>query len=78
VENVIATDDTDMAEANSVNPINSIETTERVITESDRRAEQIIAKSDRRAEQIIVELEFVDEFGDTPVDEFDIDIEPHC
>jgi hypothetical protein len=58
--NVIATDDTDMAEANSVNPINSVNTIE--------TAEQVIAESDAA---IKASQEFVAEFGDTPLDEFD-------
>jgi hypothetical protein len=68
-ENVIDTNDTDMAEANSVNPIedasvNPIET------------EQIIAESDAA---IAASRGFVAEFGDTPLDEFDdINIEPLC
>jgi hypothetical protein len=64
VENVIATDDTDMAEDVSVNEANSVNTIE--------MAEQVIAESDRRAERIIADSqEFAAEFGDTPLDEFD-------
>jgi hypothetical protein len=63
-----------MAEANSVN---SIETAEQVIAESDRRAEQIIAESD--AAIAASQNEFVAEFGDTPLDEFDnVILEPLC
>ncbi len=60
--NVIIDNDTDMAEDVSVNAVNTIETAEQIIAESDRRAEQIIAASQK---------EFADEFGDTPLDEFD-------
>ncbi len=67
-ENVIATDDTDMAKANSVNPIESVNPIQ--------TAEQIIAESNAAIE---ASREFVAEFGDTPLDEFDdIDIEPLC
>ncbi len=84
-ENVIATDDTDMAEANpveSVNPVgsvNTIESAEQIIAESDRRAEQIIDESD--AAIAASQREFVAEFRDVPLDEFDEDdlnIEPLC
>jgi hypothetical protein len=71
--NVIADNDTDMAEdvsvntvesVNDVNPVGSVNTIE--------MAEQVIAESDRRAERIIADnQEFADEFGDTPIDEFD-------
>jgi hypothetical protein len=76
-ENVIADTDTNMSEDVSVNPesVNPIETAEQVIAESDRRAEQVIAESDAA---IKASEEFVAEFGDTPVDEFDVDIEPLC
>jgi hypothetical protein len=62
-ENVIADTDTNMSEDTSVNPVGSVNTIE--------MAEQVIAESDRRAEKIIAESEFVAEFGDTPIDEFD-------
>jgi hypothetical protein len=71
-ENVIADNDSNMSEDTSVNPVeavNSIETAERVIAESDRRAEQIIADSDAAIEAS--QKEFAAEFGDTPIDEFD-------
>jgi hypothetical protein len=61
-DNVIADTDTNMSEDVSVNTVNTIETAEQIIAESDRRAEQIIAASQK---------EFADEFGDTPIDEFD-------
>jgi hypothetical protein len=68
-ENVIDTDDSDMAEANpveSVNTVNPIQTPEQTIAESDA----VIAASQK---------EFAAEFGDTPIDEFDdIDIEHLC
>jgi hypothetical protein len=64
-ENVIADTDTNMSEDVSVN---TVETAERIIAESDRRAEQIIAESDAA---IKASQEFADEFGDTPIDEFD-------
>ena len=69
---VIADNDTDMAEDVSVNTesvtVNTIETAEQIIAESDRRAEQIIAESDAA---IAANQEFTAEFGDTPIDEFD-------
>jgi hypothetical protein len=71
-ENVIADTDSNMSEDTSVNPVeavNSIETAERVIAESDRRAEQIIADSDAAIDAS--QKEFAAEFGDTPLDEFD-------
>ncbi len=69
-ENVIADNDTDMAEDVSVNAVNLVES---VTINTIETAEQIIAESDRRAEQIIAasQKEFADEFGDTPIDEFD-------
>jgi hypothetical protein len=69
---VIADNDTDMAEDVSVNTesvtVNTIETAEQIIAESDRRAERIIAESDAA---IAANQEFTAEFGDTPIDEFD-------
>ncbi len=53
----------------SVITVNTIETAEQIIAESDRRAEQIIAESD--AAIVASQKEFADEFGDTPIDEFD-------
>jgi hypothetical protein len=66
--NVIINNDTDMAEDVSVNAVNTIETAEQVIARSDRRAEQILAESEAA---IAARQEFTDEFGDTPIDEFD-------
>jgi hypothetical protein len=54
-----------VSEDASVNPI---ETAEQIIAESDRRAKQIIAESEAAIE---ASKEFVAEFGDTPIDEFD-------
>jgi hypothetical protein len=66
--NVIADTDTDMAEANSVNTVESVNNVETV--------EQTIANSD--AAIAASQKELLAEFGDTPVDEFDVDIEPLC
>jgi hypothetical protein len=69
-DNVISTDDTDMAEANpveSINPVeyvNTVETVEQTIAE----AEAAIAKSD--AAIVANQKEFAAEFGDVPLDEF--------
>ena len=62
--------DTNMSEDTSVNheSVNTIETAEQVIARSDRRAEQILAESEAA---IAASKEFTDEFGDTPLDEFD-------
>jgi hypothetical protein len=57
-ENVIADNDTDMAEANPVTTVNTIESTERAIAETDAA----IAANQK---------EFADEFGDVPLDKFD-------
>jgi hypothetical protein len=51
-----------------VNSVNTIETAEQVIAESDRRAEQVLAESEAA---IAANQEFAAEFGDTPIDEFD-------
>jgi hypothetical protein len=73
--NVIADNDSDMAEDNpvgSVNSVNTVEmaikTTEAAIAESDAAiaaSEAAIAASENNRR------EFTDEFGDTPIDEFD-------
>jgi hypothetical protein len=66
--NVIADNDTDMAEdvsVNAVESVNTVETAERALAETDAA---IAANRE----------EFAAEFGDTPVDEFDVDIEPLC
>jgi lysophospholipase L1-like esterase len=52
----------------TIESVNTIETAKQVIAESDRRAEQVIADSDAA---IKASQEFVAEFGDTPLDEFD-------
>jgi hypothetical protein len=65
-ENVIADTDTDMAEANSVTTVNTIESAEQAIAESDAA----IAANRK---------EFAAEFGDVPLDEFDdVVLEPLC
>jgi hypothetical protein len=58
----------DMTEDVSVNAVNTIETAEQVIARSDRWAEQILAESEAA---IAASKEFTDEFGDTPINEFD-------
>jgi hypothetical protein len=69
--NVINDTDTDMAEANSVNPVesvpvNTIETAEQALAETDAA---IAANRE----------EFAAEFGDVPLDEFDdVVLEPLC
>jgi hypothetical protein len=72
-ENVIADTDSNMSEDMSVNP-------ESVITVKNiQTAEQIIAESNAMIEAS--QKEFVAEFGDVPLDEFDEDdlhIEPLC
>jgi hypothetical protein len=63
VENVIATYDTDMAEDVSVNAVNSV-----TIDNAVKTTEQVIAESDAAIKAF---EEFVAEFGDTNIDEFD-------
>jgi hypothetical protein len=60
-----APEDTNMSEASSVN---TVETAEQVIAESDRRADRVLAESEAA---IAASQEFAAEFGDTPLDEFD-------
>jgi hypothetical protein len=81
---VIADNDMDMSEDTSVNlvesvTVNSVETVEQTIAESEAtiaESEAAIAKTDAAIADN--QREFVAEFGDTPVDEFDVDIEPLC
>jgi nuclear transport factor 2 (NTF2) superfamily protein len=75
-ENVIADTDTDMAEDVSVNTVESVNNESVPTYNTIEMAERAIAETDAaiRANQ----KEFVAEFGDTPVDEFDVDIEPLC
>ncbi len=63
--------DEDMAEANSVTTVNTVESVNTIET-----AERAIAETD--AAIAANREEFAAEFGDTPVDEFDVDIEPLC
>jgi hypothetical protein len=73
--NVIADTDTDMAEDTSVNPVElvTVETVEQTIAES----EAAIAATDAAITDN--QREFVAEFGDVPLDEFDnVVLEPFC
>ena len=62
-ENVIADKDTDMAAANSVNPESG-----NTVDKAVKTTEQVIAESDAAIKAC---EEFVAEFGDTNIDEFD-------
>jgi hypothetical protein len=83
-ENVIADTDTNMSEDTLVNlvesaTVNSVETVEQTIAESEAtiaESEAAITKTDAAIADN--QREFVAKFGDTPVDEFDVDIEPLC
>jgi hypothetical protein len=77
--NVIADNDTDMAEDVSVNSVNTVETVEQTIAASEAaiaESKAVIAETD--AAFAANQKEFEAEFGDTNLDEFDVDIEPLC